>query len=417
MRNLILDEKYLLVLLRSVIFVFLTFYTLYGPAVQDGGSFQPFMAAGLQLASILALLPAPSGMFRKAWFQGALFLGDVCFISWAIHASGASSGDLYLVYFIVILVSGMQKTPSHSFAVGAAAATAYALLWRIGEPSGSWLDVSLSLRFPFFFIVAFFSSFFSSQVRDGETRLRAAQERLAESRRLAAVGKLAGGIAHEFNNLLTVVLGNCGDLLEFLDQGDHGREELEEILAASNRMAALTRQFLVFSQGHVSRPVVINLNGFLADRQRTLEDLLGPAIKVELALSPDLDSVTMDPEHLQQALQILASNARDAMPDGGSFTLATLNVGGGAEAAPSSGGGGFVRLRVGDTGCGMDREVLAHVFEPFFTTKGVGKGVGLGLPCIYGIVKKAGGDIAVESRPGQGTAFTIDLPRCPGGRP
>ncbi|MBI5623816.1 MAG: hypothetical protein HY924_08565 [Elusimicrobia bacterium] len=411
MKVLRLDDKAALVSLRGVIFVFLGFYTLYGPAVQADASWSAFAAAGLQLLSILALLPLPRDLLRDGRVQGAVFLADVAFISWAIHLSGASGGDLYLLYFIVILLSVMQKEAGASFGVGAVAAAAYAFLWRANHPGEAWLDVSVALRFPFFFIVAFFSAFFAGQHRDREARLRKTEQGLAEAQRLSVVGRLAGGLAHEFNSLLTVVLGHCEFLLQSMDRGDRRREEVESILAAANRMAAITRQFLAFSQRHLSRPEPMDLNGFLTDRRKPIEDLLGSTIRVEWALSPRLDRVMFDPEFMQQIIHSLAANARDAMPGGGALRLTTSQVSSHedlSDLAPRR--EGFVRLCVEDTGCGMDPEVLPHVFEPFFTTKGPAKASGLGLSSVYGMVKKAGGAIAVESQPGLGTIIRLYFP-------
>jgi CheY-like chemotaxis protein len=230
------------------------------------------------------------------------------------------------------------------------------------------------------------------------------------------VGQLAGGVAHDFNNLLTAILGSTDLLLMDLPQEDPRREDLLAIRDAGERAATLTRQLLAFSRRQVLQPRVIGLNQVVAGMGKLLPRLIGEDIRLDLALAPDLASVSADPGQIEQVILNLAVNARDAMPDGGRLTIATANAVLDAVFAarnPIVQTGTYVRLSVTDTGQGMDEETLARVFEPFFTTKGPGKGTGLGLATVYGIVKQSGGYIFVRSQPGEGTTFDVYLPAVP----
>jgi PAS domain S-box-containing protein len=244
------------------------------------------------------------------------------------------------------------------------------------------------------------------------TERRRLEEQLEHSRKLEAVGMLAGGIAHDFNNLLTAMLGYTELLLGRIAPGAPHRREVEEVHRASERAAALTRQLLAFSRKQMLRPRVIDLNALVLNLDGMLHRLLGEEIEVRTCLDPALGRVRADPSQLEQVIVNLAVNARDAMPDGGKLLLSTERAPGeggspGAEGEPAT---CHALLRVEDTGAGMDAATRAQIFDPFFTTKDVGRGTGLGLSTVYGIVKQSGGSIQVESEPGKGTRFTIQLP-------
>ena len=234
-------------------------------------------------------------------------------------------------------------------------------------------------------------------VRDitAEDRL---EEQLRQVQKMEAVGQLAGGAAHDFNNLLTVIGGHVFMVEQEKDLPEGAKRHLEGITKAAERAGALTRQLLAFSRKQVLRPTVLNLNTVIGEVIRLIGPLVGDPVRVVTRLAPDLPPVKADPAQIEQVLINLAINARDAMPNGGTLTIATAVV------------GRDVRLSMQDTGAGMDAETLDHVFEPFFTTKAAGKGTGLGLATAYGIIRQSSGDITVESTPGTGTTFTIIRP-------
>ena len=251
--------------------------------------------------------------------------------------------------------------------------------------------------------------------RRAELALRESEERLRQGQRMEAVGRLAGGIAHDFNNVLTAIRSYSEFLLEDLDARDSHRGDVEEINKAANRAAALTRQLLAFSRQQVLQPRALDLNATVGDLAPMLARLLGSNIRLETRLASTLGVVRADPGQVEQVLVNLVVNARDAMPDGGALTVETGNVT--LDASQASGDaaltpGPYVMLAVSDTGIGMDRETKSQVFDPFFTTKEVGKGTGLGLATVYGIVKQSGGYVWVYSEVGQGTTFKIYLPRA-----
>jgi signal transduction histidine kinase/ActR/RegA family two-component response regulator len=227
----------------------------------------------------------------------------------------------------------------------------------------------------------------------------AAEDQLRQSQKMEAVGRLAGGVAHDFNNLLLAISGYSDFLLEGLARGSRLHGYAEEICRAADRAAGLTRQLLAFSRRQVLEPRVMSLNDALHETVNMLRRLLGADVELTTDLDPELAPIEADPGQINQVLLNLALNARDAMPEGGTIALRTRNA------------GDHVLLSVADTGSGMDVETMSHIFEPFFTTKEPGRGTGLGLSTVYGIVRQSGGTIDVETAPGAGTTFTVSLPR------
>jgi PAS domain S-box-containing protein len=248
------------------------------------------------------------------------------------------------------------------------------------------------------------------------THQKQIEQQLRESQKIEAVGRLAGGVAHDFNNVLAVILGCAGFLIEELAGEPDLRRDVEEIAKAGQRAATLTRQLLAFSRKQVLQPEELDLNVVVTDMEKMLRRLIGEHINLFTVRAEGLGLVKADPGQLTQVIMNLVVNARDAMPDGGLLTLRTANVelDGTEEPAALARRGSYVLLEVRDTGCGMSEQVQAHIFEPFFTTKPKDKGTGLGLATVYGIVAQSGGHIAVESEVGMGTTFRIYLPRIEG---
>src|SRR5436309_8670181 len=245
------------------------------------------------------------------------------------------------------------------------------------------------------------------------TERKQLEEQLLQSQKMEAVGQLAGGVAHDFNNILTAIVGYTDLLAAELGDNARQREDLEEIRKAARRAAALTRQLLSFSRKQVLEPRIVDVNGVVLNLDKMLRSLMSENIELETQLAEDLDAARVDPNQLEQVIMNLAINARDAMPDGGTVTIETANATLGEDYAAKHVSvipGDYVMLAVTDTGCGMTEATKARIFEPFFTTKPAGRGTGLGLSTVYGIVKQSSGNIWLYSEPNKGTTFKIYLP-------
>ncbi len=252
------------------------------------------------------------------------------------------------------------------------------------------------------------------------TDRRLMEERLRQAQRMDSVGQLAGGIAHEANNMMSVVLGCADYVLQRTDLPDQVRQDVDQIWRAAKRTAGITQQLLAFSRRQMLQPQLLDLNATVRDLEPILNRALGETRAVRVHLSPALGLIRADPGQLEQVLVNLTLNARDAMDDGGRLTIETMNVAldpayVAAKPVETLAPGEYTALVVTDTGHGMDRETLARIFEPFFTTKGVGQGTGLGLSTVYGIVKQSGGFIWAYSEPGLGTTFKLYFPIADGG--
>ncbi|MGO9261962.1 MAG: response regulator [Bryobacteraceae bacterium] len=269
-------------------------------------------------------------------------------------------------------------------------------------------------------------------LRDVSERKRAEEERsrlemqLQHAQKMDSIGRLAGGVSHDFNNLLTIINGYCEMLLAEPGLAESAREPLEEIRAAGMRASLLTQQLLAFSRKQIAEPRALNLNGVVHESERMLRRLIGEKVEIVTQLAPDLAAVMADRGQLHQVLMNLVVNARDAMPDGGRISIQTSGAeldAGAAARHPEAVPGSFVTLSVSDTGIGMSADTMRQIFEPFFTTKSRSAGTGLGLSTVYGIVKHSGGWIEVSSQIGRGSTFRVYLPRTaapvekPGGAP
>ncbi|HYT90891.1 MAG TPA: response regulator [Gemmataceae bacterium] len=247
-----------------------------------------------------------------------------------------------------------------------------------------------------------------------EESLRRAEEELRQAQKMEAVGRLAGGVAHDINNMMTIVMGYGETAVAQMKPDDPLRGMVEEMRRAGERSAAITRQLLAFCRKQLLNPVVVNLGTVVAGAEKLLRRLIGEDVQLVSVCAPDVGCVKADPGQLEQILLNLAINARDAMPQGGKLSIEVRNADLEEACPPQSAPGqpgAYLLLAVSDTGCGMNEATRARAFEPFFTTKEEGRGTGLGLATVYGIVKQSGGHIYVHSEPGRGTTFKIYLPR------
>jgi signal transduction histidine kinase len=239
-------------------------------------------------------------------------------------------------------------------------------------------------------------------------------EEQRQSQKMEAIGRLAGGIAHDFNNMLTVIASYSGMLMETGSLAREDRKAIEQIAQATTRASSLTAQLLAFCRRQLVQPIVLNLNEVISHMEPMLHRLIGKDIVLSTVLAPSLGPVKLDPSQVDQVLLNLVVNARDAMPQGGQLTIETANIELDKAYVRQHAGsrpGPHIMLAVTDTGVGMDGATQARIFEAFFTTKGSGKGTGLGLATVYGIVKQSGGYVTVDSEPGSGTTFEVYFPR------
>jgi two-component system cell cycle sensor histidine kinase/response regulator CckA len=285
-------------------------------------------------------------------------------------------------------------------------------IWRHRRKDGTLLDVEITSHG-----VPFGARNARLVLANDVTERSRLEEQLRQAQKLEAIGRLAGGVAHDFNNILNIIMGYAEIVMRRLPFGDPLASKIAEILKAADRAAGLTRQLLAFSRRQVLQPRVLNLNAVVSEMDKMLRPLIGESVALTMRLQEPLGAVKADPGQMEQVIMNLAVNACDAMAEGGTLLLETRDVE--LDAAyvrlhPGASVGPHVMLAVADTGHGMDPETLARIFEPFFTTKAQGQGTGLGLPTVYGIVEQSGGSVDVESAKGRGTTFRVYLPRAAG---
>lgn len=417
-KRLHLDENGELISVRGLVSLILGYVLLYTPDVERSHVSLCFAALAAHLISNAALLWLPSRFSKASWFLPALFLADLAMISGVLSLAANAETDLYLVYFLVILMSGMQRDISLSFLVGGVASILYGFLWCKSNPVEELFGAPMLLRFPFFFIVAFFSAYFARRAQKGTLALGEAKEQLARAEKLASIGRLAAGMAHEFNNILMAISGNAALLEEALGADDERLQDARAIQDLSGKAARLVRLLLNFSLKQSVSPTRIDVRSFLIEHAARLREILGPGMEDRFELAPDLPPISADRDQIWQLLSSLAVNAREAMQGAGVFRIVAKSVAR-AELPPAlhpTESPDYVLLAISDDGRGMTSEVSAHLFEPFVTTKPIGQGTGMSLASVYGIVRRAGGDLRVETAAGRGTTFHIYIPALPAGR-
>jgi len=278
-----------------------------------------------------------------------------------------------------------------------------------------WFYVAVTAVFLYFLLKSSLA-----RIKRLEESRRGAELKFLQAQKMELVGRLAGGVAHDFNNVLTAIMGLSQMTMRSMDASDPRRADMEDILKFSGRAAAITNQLLAFSRKQYLQPRRLDLGEHIKGAEKMLRRATGETVAVEFSLAGGLWQVLADPCQVDQVLLNLAVNARDALPQGGKLLISAANLAP-EEARPADAAdlppGAYVALTARDNGCGMDQATLERIFEPFFTTKEPGKGTGLGLSVVHGIVEQAGGRITVESRPGEGAVFRIYLPKYSGREP
>jgi signal transduction histidine kinase/CheY-like chemotaxis protein len=401
-----------LILLQILITVVLCYQLLFSKEALISLEAKEYIILGL-LVLIVGLMGLPERLWEAHWLIGAVVISDTILTTSIIYLSGNAASDLYLTYFLIILIAAFSPTLKQMIGLSVILCIVYGMILFVGTGPATLSEGQL-LRIPVLLILATFYGVTAERVRSDVTKRASLEDQLRQSQKLEAIGRLAGGIAHDFNNILTAIMGYGALLQAGFDERDPRRQEVEEIKKAVRRASSLIQQLLAFSRRQVLQLRVLDLNAVVMNIQQLLQRLIGEDIELVIRPTPALGRVKADPGQIEQVLMNLALNARDAMPQGGKLTIETVNVTIDETFARRylvSQPGPYVMLSVSDTGMGMDEDTQAHIFEPFFTTKEQGKGTGLGLATVYGIVKQSGGSIFVYSEPDKGAICKIYLPR------
>lgn len=451
-----------LVLLQSLIAIGLSYSLLFSQESLVTHEIAELFALGL-LLSVVGLMALPTRFLAASWFVGTIVTCNTAMTTAVIYLSGHASLDLYLLYFLIILMGASVPTLTHMLALSLLLCAAYGVVLYLDIAATGSLSAGHLLRIPILLIMAVFYGMAAENVakerrektqlvahidvlKDAEEKLRKSrdeleqrvqeltvqrdrvhdelrtdlterkrlEEQLRNVPRLESAARLAGGIAEGFDDLLCAVAETCSHLLANLGRDDPMRPHVEELFKTGDHVATLTFQLRGFCRKLTAEPKVVALNTVVADVENAAQRLLGKNIMLRLWLDPKAGSIRIDPGQLDELILTLVSNARDAMPQGGALTIETKNahldeyyIRHHAGARP----GPYVMLAVTDTGDGIAWEDQAHIFEPFFSTKEKGTRTELGLATVYGIVKQNSGYIDLESTLGQGTSFKIYFPR------
>jgi signal transduction histidine kinase/ActR/RegA family two-component response regulator len=411
-----------LVRLHALVVIALSYQLLFSETAVLTSELKEILVLGLFL-SVGVLRGLPGWTWDRRGSVEALVLADTAITTTLIYLSGNAASDLYFTYFLIILIAAFSGSLLQGLGLSLILCGAYAVVTYWGLAESEAIVEHHLMRIPMLVLMAVFHGVSAAGVRVAIERTRKLEqdlkvsEQFRHSQKMEAVGLLASGLAHDFNNMLTVIAGQSDLLLMTMEAHDPLRKEVEEIRAAADRAGSLTRQVLAFSRTPLLEPRMLDLSALVANLNRMVRRLLGEHIELVTVVGEKTGRVQADPSQLEQVIINLAINARDAMPEGGTLTLETRNVDLTEPLATAHSAlppGRYVTLAVNDTGIGMDARTQERIFEPFFTTKGHGRGTGLGLSTVYGIVRQSGGEIVVHSGPGRGSSFVLYLPRVEG---
>src|SRR5437773_7077844 len=414
-----------LVLLQTLVMIILSYQLIFTSEKTLSLVAKTFIILCL-MGSTFILSRLPARFQQSGWFIGALVLTDTILTAYTIYFSASLDSDLFIIFFLIILLAGFSPNLKQMLGLSVLLCAIYGVTVYIRADAFS---EGHFLRIPLLLIMATFYGATAETIRKQQARqiqlIEASKQaelekselaaQLRQAHKMEAIGLLAGGVAHDFNNVLTVILGNASIVLHTLPARAPDRSALEEIQRAGERGAILTRQLLTFSRKQTLQLGILNLGEVVVEVRKMLHRLIQEDIEL-VHIQEDLNGlVKADRGQLEQVIFNLAVNARDAMPQGGKLTMETRNcelderfAARYLDVRP----GRYVMIAMTDTGCGMDKSTCGRIFDPFFTTKSPGKGTGLGLSTVYGIVKQSGGFIWVYSEPGEGTTFKIYLPRA-----
>lgn len=406
MKTVVLTEKLIYFLLRLIVFLLLSFFLLYSSRSQEAWPGSALALLALYLLSDLALLFIPEEKFRLSVFPTALFLFDTSLISSIIYLVDGFEGDLYLVYFLVIFMSAIQMKIWQSFLTGTVAAALYLILWERRADAGEFLNTSLLLRLPFFYIASFFAAFFAAKAKETEEKLEWEYRALME---LAdpgtTVNKFAGKLAAELTDPLTIMLGFSGDILKKIGPENPLHLPVQSIAREARRCYDFFQNLLVLSKGNMGSLDAVDVNASIEEALESLQAKESDGLLIRKELEAGLPIVRGEKKQIVLALSHLIQNALEAMPEGGALTLKTGKT-------PSSGEEVFIEIT--DTGKGIPESHRRRLFHPFFTTKENRPGAGLGLFVASTIVRRHDGRILMEMIPGRETRFTLLLPGVKG---
>src|SRR2546429_950266 len=413
-----------LVLLQTLVMIILSYQLIFTSEKTLSLVAKTFIILCL-MGSTLILARLPTRFQQSGWFIGTLVLTDTILTAYTIYLSAALDSDLFIIFFLIILLAGFSPNLKQMLGLSVLLCAIYGVTVYIRADAFS---EGRFLRIPLLLVMATFYGATAETIRKQQARqvqlIEASKQaelekselaaQLRQAHKMEAIGLLAGGVAHDFNNVLTVILGNASVVLHTLPARAPDRSALEEIQRAGERGAILTRQLLTFSRKQTLQLGILNLGEVVVEVRKMLHRLIQEDIEL-VHIQEDIDGlVKADRGQLEQVILNLAVNARDAMPQGGKLTMETRNcelderfAARYLDVRP----GRYVMIAMTDTGCGMDKSTCGRIFDPFFTTKSPGKGTGLGLSTVYGIVKQSGGFITVDSEIGMGTSFKIYLPR------